>query len=105
MANMIKKAALALCFLAMLTYSCKHEVLVKPAPIGTVPVPVTPNNPVVISTCSADTVYFWQSVLPILVSNCAVPGCHDAGSQIEGYVFTDYVNVMKIVRPGRPSNS
>lgn len=57
------------------------------------------------STCSPDTVYFQQAILPILVSNCAVPGCHDATSHQEGYVFTNYQNVMKVVRPGRPGDS
>ncbi|HYF32830.1 MAG TPA: c-type cytochrome domain-containing protein [Chitinophagaceae bacterium] len=56
-------------------------------------------------TCSPDTVYFQQAILPILVSNCAVPGCHDATSHQEGYVFTNYQNVMKVVKPGRPRDS
>jgi hypothetical protein len=58
-----------------------------------------------VSTCSPDTVYFQQAILPILVSNCAVPGCHDATSHQEGYVFTNYQNVMKVVKPGRPGDS
>jgi uncharacterized membrane protein len=83
--------------------SCKHEI---PAPGsgGTGgPGPGGGTDPG--TTCSPDTVYFQQMVLPILVSNCAVPGCHDATTREEGYVFTNYENVMKVVKPGRPGDS
>ena len=87
-------------------YACKHEM---PAPGtttggtggGSGGSPVNPGA----STCSPDTVYFQQAVLPILISNCAVPGCHDATTHEEGYVFNSYQQVMKVVRAGRPNDS
>ncbi|HYE54084.1 MAG TPA: c-type cytochrome domain-containing protein [Chitinophagaceae bacterium] len=96
--------ALAIVSVFALLHACKHEI---PQPGtggggnggggGVEPEPTVP--------CSPDTVYFQQAILPILVSNCAVPGCHDATTQEEGYVFTNYQNVMKVVRPGRPRDS
>jgi len=87
-------------------YSCKHETL--PAP-GTGNGGTGNGGGGIIdggsSTCSPDTVYFQQAVLPILVSNCAVPGCHDATTHEEGLVFTSYENAMKVVRAGRPESS
>jgi hypothetical protein len=91
-----------------LLYSCKHE-MPSPGTGGTGGNGGTGGGGGGIdpgaSTCSPDTVYFQQMVLPIMVSNCAVPGCHDAGTHEEGYVFTNYENVMKVVRPGRPNDS
>ncbi|MBI1305159.1 MAG: hypothetical protein GC181_00940 [Bacteroidetes bacterium] len=49
-------------------------------------------------TCSPDTVYFVSDVLPIILSNCAQPGCHDANSRMEGIVLTDYNNIIKTGR-------
>lgn len=86
-------------------YSCRHEKLPAPVTSGTGSGGgggvTDPGN----STCSPDTVYFQQAVLPILVSNCAVPGCHDAATHEKGFVFTNYENAMKVVRPGRPNDS
>lgn len=56
--------------------------------------------------CSPDTVYFNYDVLPILVSSCAMSGCHDAVTRADGYQLTDYASVMrKGVRPGDARNS
>lgn len=103
----MKKWLLAAGVLAVvgLLNACKHEV-VNPGTGtggGTGGGGGTPTEPQ--STCSPDTVYFQQAILPILVSNCAVPGCHDATTHEEGYVFTNYQNVMRVVRPGSPGSS
>jgi uncharacterized membrane protein len=45
--------------------------------------------------CSPDSVYFNKEVLPILVSTCAMSGCHDAVTKADGYQLTDYVTTMK----------
>ena len=78
--------------------SCKHEI-----PVDNSPVPVNP--PTV--TCSPDTVYFQQQVLPLIVSNCSMSGCHDAASHQDGVVLTDYNSIMNTgeVNPGNPGNS
>lgn len=57
--------------------------------------------------CDSNKVYFQQQVLPILLSNCAMSGCHDAASHQDGVILTSYQSVMATadVRPGRPFNS
>lgn len=57
--------------------------------------------------CDPDKVYFQQQVLPILISNCAMSGCHDNASHQDGVILTSYQTVMATadVRPGRPENS
>ena len=80
--------------------------------------PVPPNNggtggdtnapPVIAVSCSADTVYFQNLVLPLLNSGCAMTGgCHDAISQRSGVVLTNYANIIATggVRPGNAANS
>lgn len=44
--------------------------------------------------CDPDTVYFQRDVLPILISNCAMSGCHDAATAQEGIVLASYAQVM-----------
>ncbi len=70
-----------------------------------VAVNLTPSAPVGNITCSPDTVYFKQNILPFILSNCAMSGCHDAISKREGVQLTDYTSIMKTVRAGDPSNS
>ncbi len=43
--------------------------------------------------CDPNVVYFDQQVLPILRSNCAKAGCHDAASHEEGVILDSYSNV------------
>ncbi len=57
------------------------------------------------STCSPDTVYFASAILPIIVSNCAKSGCHDATSHVEGYNLTSYSAIARMVSPGNASGS
>lgn len=81
--------------------ACKHQPWI---PDGIEPIDTTGNggnnggnngggsntgNP-----CDPDTVYFEMQILPILQSNCAMSGCHDAGSAQDNVILTDYVNVM-----------
>jgi len=57
--------------------------------------------------CDPDTVYFEQDILPLLVSSCAMSGCHDAASAQDGVVLTDYMKIIQTgdVKPGNPNNS
>lgn len=52
--------------------------------------------------CNPDIIYFNQQVLPILASNCALSGCHDAITRQDGVELTSYERVMQTadVRPG-----
>jgi uncharacterized membrane protein len=81
------------------------------------PLPINPVNPIVTVTtpttplpttnvvCNPDTVYFKQKILPLMVSNCAMSGCHDAISRKEGVVLTDYTNIVKEVNTKNPTSS
>lgn len=57
--------------------------------------------------CDPDKIYFQQQVLPILISNCAMSGCHDDASHKEGVILTSYQKVMATagVRAGNASDS
>ena len=79
--------------------SCKH-------PYGVLSDNVTPIGDTS-TPCDATRIYFQQQVLPILVSNCAMSGCHDDATHKEGVVLTSYQKVMASteVRPGNPGNS
>lgn len=77
--------------------SCKHEVPVLSE--------LQSQLPVVSVSCSADTVYFANTILPLLISNCAMSGCHDAASHKEGINLTTYNGVMKEVKSGNAAKS
>lgn len=83
---------IALIFVGFYWQSCKHQ----PIPPDTSSLP-----------CDASVVYFNRDVLPILVSNCAKSGCHDATSHKEGVNLTNYDKVMQTggVKAGKPSSS
>ena len=67
----------------------------------------TPTKPTLSDTCSLDTVYFVNDVLPIFIANCAYSGCHDEASQQDGVILTDYDNIINTadVRAGDPDGS
>ena len=75
---------------------CKHDVYIDPDK------PPTASN-----QCNADTVYFQNTILPLLVSNCATSGCHDKGTHKEGVILTDYSSVINsnIISLSDPTNS
>lgn len=94
--------ASALLFLFVLIfYSCKHEP-------EALPVPSEPSDTLAAGIpCNPDTAYFVNDVLPILISGCAMSGCHDAASASDGVVLTSYASVMNTadIRPGNPGDS
>lgn len=57
-------------------------------------------------TCDPAVVYFEQEILPLITSNCAKSGCHDATGQ-DGVILTDYNSIINTgeVVPGNPGNS
>ncbi|MEO7767098.1 MAG: hypothetical protein ABIS01_06715 [Ferruginibacter sp.] len=57
--------------------------------------------------CSPDTVYFANTVLPLVVQYCGVVGCHDATTQQDGNQFTNYENILRsgLVKPGKPDET
>lgn len=85
--------------------SCKHEPVL---PEGEQPVGGGTGNGGGNSTpCDPNTVYFQNDVLPILISNCAMAGCHDPGSHQDGVILNSYGALMNsdIVEPGDAEDS
>ena len=84
-------------------FSCKHERLDNNSPGN------QGNSGGGISnvTCSPDTAYFQQQVLPIFISNCAMSGCHDATSREGGVNLSSYSSIMNTggIRPFNPGSS
>ena len=77
--------------------ACTHESLAPPN--------LDPDY--VSSPCSPDSAYFVRDVLPLLSSNCAMSGCHDATTRAEGIRLDHYKAVIQTgeVRAGDPNQS
>jgi len=94
-------------FAGLFLPSCTHEsmIVVDPSPIDTTGNPTdTIVNPIDTSTgipCDVNLVYFSKDILPLLKSNCAKSGCHDAITHKEGIVLDSYQNVMgsDVIKP------
>lgn len=83
-------------------FGCKHQIEDTFPDWTDYPTDTNVNRP-----CSPDTVYFERDILPVLRSNCAMSGCHDAASKEDGVVLDNYENIMRTgdVRPGNPAGS
>jgi hypothetical protein len=84
--------------------ACKHE----PGEIIDTGNPTTDPPPTGgEQACSADTVYFQNKILPLLISSCAKSNCHDAITQQDGVQLTSYQTIMNTadVVPGNPGAS
>ena len=59
------------------------------------------------SNCDPDTVYFRNSILPLVVSSCATTGCHDQASHKDGIILTDYSSILNTgeIKAGDPGDS
>ena len=59
------------------------------------------------TSCSPDTVYFTNTVLPIIQTNCAKSGCHDSITHIEEFNLSSYSGIMRsrLVVAGDTSDS
>lgn len=70
--------------------SCKHGSQKPDTPTGT-----------------AGDICFERDILPIFQSNCALSGCHDAGTQADGVQLTSYSTIMNTgeIEPGKPNSS
>lgn len=91
--------------LSVVFVSCVHEIPVIPDP-GTGGNGGGNNPPGGSgSACSPDSVYFVNTIQPLLISGCAMSGCHDAASHKEGVNVTTYAGVMKIVKAGNATDS
>ena len=61
----------------------------------------------IVSNCHPDTVYFRNTILPLVVSSCATTKCHDNVSHKDGVILTDYESIIKTgkIKPGDPGDS
>ena len=57
------------------------------------------------NVCPQGVISFQYEILPMLVSNCAFSGCHDAITAEDGIVLDSYNNILKEVTPGKPNDS
>lgn len=91
------KSVLTFGISATLLFACTHKFPNNP----NIP---NPNDPPTQSQiCSVDTIYFQNEILPILNSNCAMSGCHDAGSHKEGVILDNYSNIIKTADVSNPN--
>lgn len=84
--------------------ACKRE----PVYFGELPDPTDSTaNPTNTHPCSPDSIYFDQQILPLLRSNCAMTGCHDAASAEDGVILDSYNNVRNTggIKINDPSDS
>lgn len=81
-------------FGALIFSSCRHDP------------PMDPDG-TISEYCDPDTVYFGNTILPLLVSNCGMSGCHNEGSHQEDIILTDYYSIINsnVLKPGRPNSS
>jgi Cytochrome C oxidase, cbb3-type, subunit III/Planctomycete cytochrome C len=98
-----KKSSVAIGLLIILMSafldSCLHEPFIDPSSLNGGE-PSTPG-------CVYDgNVCFESSVLPIFQSSCAMTGCHNSVSHIEGYALDSYANIVRRgITPGNASQS
>ena len=99
-----------------LSTSCKHGAVLDD---DMVPMDTTqmgnPNDSTIIGPmdtvtgqpCDPDTVYFQLQVLPLLKSNCAFSGCHDAATAQKGVILESYTSAVQTadVEPFLPGES
>jgi uncharacterized membrane protein len=96
----IKAAILLLLFGAMNLWmtSCKHSPIAIDDDM--MPIDTMPDDTMTIDTsgngvpCDPNVIYFETDILPLLQSNCAFSGCHDAASAEDGVVLISYETVM-----------
>ncbi len=80
--------------------ACKHSPFLPvdappPNDSTTTEPPPPPNDSTTFGQpCEPGRVYFQRDVLPILRSNCAFSGCHDAATAQEGVILESYSSVM-----------
>lgn len=65
------------------------------------------SNVIVDTICDPNTVYFVNEIRPMIASNCAYVGCHDAVTAEHGYDLSSYSAIMtsNLVQAGKGSNS
>ncbi len=85
-------------------WSCQHDPLMSDddsmMPIDTMTMDTMTIDTMQVDTiplgipCDPDIIYFSKDVLPLLISNCAFSGCHDADSAEDGVILESYEDVI-----------
>ena len=81
---------------------CEHDPMepIDPDPMDTTGNPIdtmdvdTMDHDTMGTPCDSQVIYFNNEILPLLRSNCAKSGCHDAISHQEDIILDNYQNVM-----------
>ena len=100
-----------LALFVLLFYACTHKPFLQTAPkthdTTTHITPVDTTHTTDTTQDVVDTsVCFQRDILPMLQSNCAISGCHNAASAHKGYVYTTYATIMaKGIIPGNINSS
>ncbi|MEP7376900.1 MAG: hypothetical protein ABI675_26105 [Chitinophagaceae bacterium] len=102
MKNRIAYVAIALAAIVAMVIACRHEIPIINDGGGNGNGGGTPQPA---STCSPDTVYFVNDIMPIISSNCTMSGCHDNITHAEGVNLTSYSNIVRYVSAGNAGNS
>lgn len=75
------------------------------ATVVVTPPPPPPPTTVPTSNCSPDTVYFQNTIGPLINSTCAMAGCHDATTKASGVNLSTYTNIVRYVSAGNAAGS
>lgn len=111
----IRTPALSIIVSAVILLSFGLMILALPACHHQVPMPGEPDpdpNDTMPSDsqampCDPATVYFTRDILPLLRSNCAKSGCHDAQTAKEDIILDSYANVIasRVINVNNPRAS
>jgi len=58
-----------------------------------------------VEPCDPTKVYFNRDIKPIIASNCAKSGCHDAITRADGVELSTYEGIMQQVKAGKADDS
>ena len=80
--------------------ACRYDYVVLPGSGDTM-------DGLLVSACDPDTVYFSNTILPLVVSSCATTGCHDESTHADGIILTDFESILRTgkIKPGNPGDS
>ena len=84
--------------LMLITFGCKHEPLY---PLANLSADSLRFKSI---SCNKDSVYFYNDIGPLIISNCAIKGCHDGNSGHQP-TLTNYGNISKSVVAGQIDQS
>lgn len=98
--------SIAILSLLLSVQGCKHYPDDVPSvnPINT---DTSNNGQDSLRPCDPDSVYFQNTILPIITSSCAYSGCHDAASSQDGIILDNYLNIINYgeIKAGDPTDS